>query len=34
MKLAAKELRFEEAAIIRDQLIALKKAGNFFKRVR
>ena len=34
MKQAAKELRFEEAAIIRDQLSALKKAGKFFKKTR
>lgn len=34
MKQAAQELRFEEAAIIRDQLAALKKAGKFFQRVR
>jgi excinuclease ABC subunit B len=34
MKQAAKELRFEEATIIRDQLSALKKAGKFFKKTR
>jgi excinuclease ABC subunit B len=34
MKQAAQELRFEEAAIIRDQLSALKKAGKFFQKVR
>jgi len=34
MKQAAEEMRFEEAAIIRDQLISLKKAGKFFRRAR
>lgn len=34
MKEAAKELRFEEAAILRDQVIELKKAAGFFKKVR
>jgi excinuclease ABC subunit B len=34
MKQAAQEMRFEEAAIIRDQLIALKKSARFFKKVR
>lgn len=34
MKAAAVELRFEEAAIIRDQLITLKKANRFFKKAR
>ncbi len=34
MKQAAQELRFEEAAIIRDQLAALKKAGKFFQKTR
>jgi len=34
MKKAAEELRFEEAAIIRDQLITLKKAGRFFNKRR
>ncbi|MDH4358848.1 MAG: excinuclease ABC subunit UvrB [Candidatus Berkelbacteria bacterium] len=34
MKQAAEELRFEEAAIIRDQLIALKKSARFFRKVR
>lgn len=34
MKTAAQELRFEEAAIVRDQLITLKKAGRFFKKAR
>ena len=32
MKSAAQDLRFEEAAIIRDQLIALKKSARFFRR--
>jgi len=34
MKQASSELRFEEAAIVRDQLIELKKAAGFFKKVR
>jgi len=34
MKQAADDLRFEEAAIIRDQLIALKKSARFFRRAR
>lgn len=34
MKKAAEELRFEEAAIIRDQLISLKKASKFFNKTR
>jgi len=34
MKEAARELRFEEAAILRDQVIELKKAVGFFKKVR
>ena len=34
MKLAAQDMRFEEAAIIRDQLIALKKSARFFSRSR
>jgi len=34
MKLAAQELRFEEAAILRDQTIQLKKAAGIFKKVR
>lgn len=34
MKDAAKDLRFEEAAIIRDQLITLKKSKKFFQKRR
>jgi len=34
MKLTAQELRFEEAAILRDQVIQLKKAAGIFKKVR
>ncbi|OQA51906.1 MAG: UvrABC system protein B [candidate division WS2 bacterium ADurb.Bin280] len=34
MKVAAKELRFEEAAIIRDQVTSLKKSKKFFRKVR
>ena len=34
MKEAARELRFEEAAILRDQIIELKRAAGFFKKVR
>jgi excinuclease ABC subunit B len=34
MKQAAKELHFEEAAILRDQIVELKKASGFFKKVR
>jgi excinuclease ABC subunit B len=34
MKQASAELRFEEAAIIRDQLIELKKAAGFFSKAR
>jgi len=34
MKEAAKDLRFEEAAIIRDQIVRLKKSGKFFRGVR
>jgi len=34
MKIAAQEMRFEEAAILRDQVIELKKAAGFFKKVR
>lgn len=34
MKEAAVSLRFEEAAILRDQLISLKKGSKFFDRVR
>lgn len=34
MKKAAEELRFEEAAIIRDQLSELKKASSFLKKAR
>ena len=34
MKQAAEEMRFEEAAIVRDQLISLKKAGRFLSKIR
>lgn len=34
MKQAAQELRFEEAAILRDQIASLKKSSRFFSRVR
>lgn len=34
MKLAAEELRFEEAAILRDQVIHLKKAAGIFNKAR
>jgi len=34
MKQAAQELRFEEAILIRDQLISLQKAGRFLKKAR
>jgi excinuclease ABC subunit B len=34
MKKAAEEMRFEEAAILRDQTIELKKAAGFFKKIR
>jgi len=34
MKQAAEDLRFEEAAILRDQIIELKKAAGFFNKVR
>lgn len=34
MKEAAMEMRFEEAAILRDQIIELKKAAGFFKKIR
>ena len=34
MKEAARNLCFEEAAILRDQVIELKKAAGFFKKVR
>ena len=34
MKKAAEELRFEEAAIIRDQIILLRKSARFTQRVR
>lgn len=34
MKEAAKDLRFEEAAIIRDQISSLKKSKKFFQKAR
>ncbi len=34
MKEAAEQMRFEEAAILRDQAIELKKAAGFFNKVR
>jgi excinuclease ABC subunit B len=34
MKKAAEELRFEEAAIIRDQIIQIRKSARFTQRVR
>jgi len=34
MKEAAQQMRFEEAAVIRDQLIQLKKSSRFTQRVR
>lgn len=34
MKEAAVALRFEEAAILRDQLLSLKKGSKFFNRIR
>jgi len=34
MKEAANEMRFEEAAILRDQIVELKRAAGFFNKVR
>jgi excinuclease ABC subunit B len=34
MKQAAEEMRFEEAAILRDQIVELRKATKFFKKIR